>query len=133
MNARLMWESVSLPRLLVWIAQVCGLVLFVGWVGLVIQELYKTRFVVPDMDAFYQAGALAVVFGGYLLSRTRALAGSALALAGIVGFFAIAFATSGVLPELNAAWFAVPAVLTLAAWAYNRRRRHQCHPGWRSV
>lgn len=133
MNARLLREPVSLPRLLVWIAKVCGVVLFVGWVGLVIEELYKTRFVVPDVEAFYQAGALAVVFGGYLLSRTRALAGSALALTGLVGFFAIAFVTSGVLPELNAAWFAVPAVLTLAAWAYNRRRRHLRYPGWRSV
>lgn len=129
MNASLVREPVSIPRLLVWIAQVCGFILFVGWVGLVAEEFYRTRFVMPDVEAFYQAGSLALVFGGYLLSRKHALAGSFVAIAATVCFFAIAFATSGVLPQIDAIWFAVPAVLTLSAWGYNRRRRHLRHPG----
>lgn len=117
-----------MPRLLVWMAQICGVVLFVGWVSLVVGELFNTRFVMPDVEAFYQAAALAAVFVGYLLSRKHALIGSFVAIAGTVCFFAIAFATSGVMPQIYAAWFAVPAVLTLVAWGYNRRRRHLYFP-----
>jgi hypothetical protein len=128
MNARLVREPVSLPRLLSWAAKVCGVVLFVSWVGFVVSELFINHFEMPDIEAFYQAGALVVVFGGYLLSRKHALAGSLIAIVGTLCFFAIAFATSGVVPQLGAAWFAVPAVLTLAAWGYNRRRRHLHNP-----
>lgn len=130
---KLMRESVSVPRLLVWVAQICGVVLFAGWVGLVIGEFVKNRFELPDAAAFYQAGALALVFGGYLVSRKRAVVGSTLAIIGTIAFFLTAFMTSGVMPEINAAWFAVPAVLTLAAWTYNRRRRHLYAAGWHSV
>jgi hypothetical protein len=128
MNARLMREPVSMPRLLVWTAQICGVVLFVGWVSLIVDELFRTHFVMPDVEAFYQAGALAAVFGGYLVSRKHALAGSFIAIVATVCFFAIAFATSGVMPQIDAVWFAVPAVLTLLAWGYNRRRRHLYFP-----
>ena len=133
MNAMLVREPVSLPRFLVWMARICGVVLFVGWVSFVVEELSKNHFVMPDIEEFYQAGAFALVFGGYLLSRKHALTGSAVAIAGTACFFVIAFVTSGVVPQINAVWFAVPAVLTIAAWVFNRRRRHLYMPGWRSA
>ena len=133
MNAMLVRQPVSLPRFLVWMARICGVVLFVGWMSLVVEELFKTGFELPSINAFYQAAAFAAVFGGYLLSRKHALTGSAVAIAGTACFFVIAFVTSGVVPQINAAWFAVPAVLTIAAWIFNRRRRHLYMPGWRSA
>lgn len=133
---RALWikNTRSIPRVLSWGAKICGAMLFVGWVFLVFNELFKNRFEMPRIEAFYQAGALAVVFVGYLISRKHAVVGSAVAIAGTACFFAIAFATSGVAPQLNAVWFALPPVLTLAAWAATRvRRRRPAARGWYSV
>ena len=123
MNARLLRQPTSVPRLLSWGAQICGVVLFVGWLGFVASEFFKNQFEMPDKEAFYQGAALLAVFGGYLLSRRHALAGSVVALVATAVYFAIAFVTSGIWPQVEALWFAVPAVLTLLAWELNRYRR----------
>ncbi len=126
MNARLLREPTSVPRLLSYGAQICGVVLFVGWLAFVIGELIQSRFAMPDVGSFYQAAALLTVFAGYLVSRWHAIGGSLLAIGGTIGFFAVAFATSGVLPPMNALWFVAPAVLTLMAWNATRHyRKHR--------
>ena len=121
MNASVAKSRLVVPRLLSRAAQVCALALFVGWLALVVGELINSHFQWPSPHAFYQAAALALVFGGYMLSYRHALAGSLAAIVGTVAFFVISFATSGVMPSVHALWFAIPAVLTLAAWAYIRR------------
>ena len=133
MNATWVRNPLPTARLLSWGAKVCGVMLFVGWVVFVINELAKNHFVLPGAQEFYQAGVLAVVFVGYLVTRRHALVGSALAIGGTICYFAVVFMTSGMLPELNAAWFAAPAVLTLAAWTVNRLRRRQSAHGWHLV
>jgi hypothetical protein len=126
MNAHVFKQPATLPRLFSWAAQVCGIVLFVGWVVLLVGEQIRTHFDMPAAHAFLQGSAMVGVFVGYLLSRKYAVPGSILALVGTGCFFAISYLTTGVWPELSALWFAVPAVLTLAAWelTQNLRRKH---------
>lgn len=123
MNALLLRHPTSVPRLLSWGAKICGVVLFVGWLGFVVSEIFRDGYEMPDKEAFYQGAALLAVFGGYLLCLRHALAGSIVALVATALFFVIAFVTTDVWPQVEAVWFAVPAVLTLLAWELNRYRR----------
>lgn len=126
MNAHVFKQPATLPRLFSWAAQVSGVVLFVGWVVLVVGEQFRTQFDFPVAKSFLQAAAIIGVFVGYLLSRKYAVPGSILALVGTGCFFAISYLTTGVWPQLSALWFGVPAVLTLAAWELTQklRRKH---------
>jgi hypothetical protein len=75
MNAHVFKQPATLPRLFSWAAQVCGIVLFVGWVVLLVGEQIRTHFDMPAAHAFLQGSAMVGVFVGYLLSRKYAVPG----------------------------------------------------------
>ncbi|TWU28130.1 hypothetical protein [Bythopirellula polymerisocia] len=120
MNTKLQNQQVSTTQLLRWGAEVSGVILFVGWLGFVCGELVKTNEM-PAKEAFYGAAALVLIFAGYALLWRHALTGSVLVFLGTVGFFAIGWITTGILPGLDALWFAIPGVLALLAWNFDRR------------
>ena len=121
MNTKLLKHDESISQLLRWGAVTSGAMLFIGWVGFVCGELVKTN-TIPTREAFYGAAALVLIFAGYALLWRHALAGSVLIFLGTAGFFAIGWFTSGVLPGLDALWFAIPGVLALLAWSIHRQR-----------
>ena len=96
--------------------------LFVGWFAFVCGELVKNRFEMPATEAFYQAATLVLVFAGYALLWRHGLVGSALVILGTAAFFAIGLVTAGILPGIQAVWFAVPGVLALLAWSFDRQQ-----------
>jgi hypothetical protein len=106
--------------LLRWCARAGGAILFVTWLGYVIVEAARTDVGPPTVAAYLQAGALALVFAGYAWGWRNEPAGGVLALLGTAAFFAVPHLSMGYMPDLNAAWFAAPAVLYLLAWQCSR-------------
>jgi hypothetical protein len=94
-----------------------------AWLGLVLVEAARPAVGQLTLDAFYQAAALAFVFGGYVLGWRKELAGGVLAIFGTVAFFAVHVLTFEVLPGLGAALFAAPGILYVLAWKYNQERQ----------
>ena len=84
--------------------------------------MVKSHFEMPAKVAFYQAAGLLIVFAGYSLLWRHALAGVAAVLIGTISFFAINWISAGILPGLNALWFAFPGVLALLAWYFDRKQ-----------
>lgn len=124
MNASFPAKTVlTSPRLLSWGAKICGVILFSVWLVLVLAEFFGNHFQLPNWGMVLQGIALMVVFGAYLLSAKRPLTGSLLAVLALIGFFVTTFVGTGAWPPMAALWFAMPAVLTLAAWIFSRARR----------
>ena len=123
MYARLFAKPLSPLRVLSWIAQVCGAILFVGWISFVATEQFGNHFKMPDVKAVFQAVAIALIFGAYVYSRKHLLVGSLLGILATGCFIVVARATTGVWPPLGAALFAVPGLLTLGLWFYAGRRQ----------
>jgi hypothetical protein len=92
-----------------------------AWVLLVLLEVARRDVEPPSASAYYQAAALAIVFAGYVLGWRKELAGGILAIIGTVAFFAVHVVTIGILPGLEAVWFAAPGVLFLLAWTFGDR------------
>ena len=119
MYACLPQKSASSTELFRWFARASSIVLFVGWILLLVQELMHDSRVTTD-EAI-QGAILAVVFVGYAIAWRKELAGALIALFGTVMFFIACVASFGNLPGLAALWFVVPSVLYFLAW-YTQRK-----------
>jgi hypothetical protein len=100
-------------------ARVCAVILFAGWAAYVAAEMFRPGFQAP-IRTLAQAVALAVVFGGYAVGWRYERLGGGLTLAGVALFFAVNLLDTQVMPDLAAAFFAIPGVLYLLAW-YEQR------------
>lgn len=118
MYACLPQKSASSTELFRWFARASSIVLFVGWIVLLVQELMRDSRVTTD-EAI-QGAALALVFVGYAIGWRKELAGALIAIFGTVMFFTICVVGYGRFPGLAAAWFALPSVLYVLAW-YTQR------------
>lgn len=102
--------------------------IFAGsWLGLLASEVFRTRELVPNVGAFPQAVALAVLLVGCVAGWRHYLIGAALVIAGTAAFFALSYWNVGLMPPLSAMWLAVPGVLYLLAWLAGRRRFGRWH------
>jgi hypothetical protein len=99
-----------------WCARAGGAIVVTFWVAFVLLEIARSDVDLPSVAAYYQAAALVLVFAGYVLGWRKELTGGILAIIGTVAFFAVHVSTFGMLPGLEAAWFAAPGVLYLLAW-----------------
>ena len=113
-------RQLPISMLFRWAGRASGSLLFVGWIGLVIQEAIRSG--TPSLAMMYQGVAFALVFAGYGLGLRYELTGGLLTIFGTVAFFAIVAFTTGILPQADAAWFAVPGVLYLLAWHYDHHQ-----------
>lgn len=105
-----------------------AIILFASWAGLVIAEIVQRKFGEPPLDVFFQAAALAVVFAGYAVGWRHELAGGLMAVLGTIAFFIVqVVALTGPTGVSAAVWFALPGVLYLLAWNYDRL--HHKYPG----
>lgn len=104
------------------LAAACGAALAVGWLGLLVLEAIRSSLWIPNIHSYSQALVLAVVFASYAIGWRHALIGAALALVGTAVFFAVGYASTGVLPPLSAVWLAAPGLMYLLAWIYDKRR-----------
>jgi len=119
MYASIPKNSASISELFRWFARASSAVLFVSWAVLLALELTGEGRATTEGAA--QAAALAIVFVGYGLAWRNELVGAVVAIVGAAVFF-VSFAVSFQgLPSLAVAWFAVPAVLFLMAWYYDKR------------
>ena len=119
MYACLPQKSASNTELFRWFARASSIVLFVGWIFLLVQELMRdTR--VTTHEAI-QAVVLALIFVGYAVGWRNELAGALVALFGTIVFYTVCTVTFGQLPSLAIAWFALPSVLYVLAW-YTQRK-----------
>lgn len=112
-------NSASSSELFRWFARASSIVLFVGWVLLLVQELMRDNRVTTQ-EAM-QGAVLTLVFLGYAVAWRKELAGALIALFGTAMFFVICVASYGNLPGLAAVWFAVPSFLYILAW-YTQRK-----------
>jgi hypothetical protein len=119
MYACLPQKSASSTELFRWFARASSIVLFVGWILLLVQELMRDSRVTTS-EAI-QGAALALVFVGYAIGWRKELAGALIAIFGTVMFFTVCGVGYGRLPGLAAAWFALPSVLYFLAW-YTQRK-----------
>ena len=123
MYACLPQKSATSTELFRWFARASSVVLFVGWILLLVQELMRDSRVTTD-EAI-QGAALALVFVGYAIGWRKELVGALIALFGTAMFFTTCVASYGTLPGLAAVWFAVPSLLYILAWytgkKYSRR------------
>ena len=124
MYVSLQSRHVPFSSLLRWSARASGAILVVAWLALVILETTRPNVDALHVAAFYQAAALALVFAGYALGWRMELAGGVVSILGTAAFFAVHVLTFGILPGLEAAWFAVPGVLYVLAWKYNEQRQN---------
>jgi hypothetical protein len=102
-------------------AAACGATLFVCWIGLLIVEAVRSGDVVPNIHSFPQALVLAIVFASYAIGWRRELVGGVLAIVGTAAFFVVSYLGVQAMPPLPAAWFAMPGVLYLLAWAFEEK------------
>jgi hypothetical protein len=107
-----------------WSARFGGVILFVAWLALVIEELARSDFRTLSIESFCQAAALAIVFLGYAVGWREELLGGMFSLFGTAAYFLIVVLTTNVLPGIEAAWFAAPGVLYLLAWQCSGRNVH---------
>jgi hypothetical protein len=106
-----------------WAGRASGSLLFVVWFAFVVQEAMQSG--APFVATIYQGIAFALVFAGYALGLRYELIGGILAILGTIAFFAVVAITTQILPQAEAAWFAVPGLLYLLAWHYDHlHRRH---------
>lgn len=119
MYACLPEKSDSNSELFRWLARASSIVLFVGWILLLVQELMRDSRVTTD-EAI-QGASLAIVFVGYAIGWRKELAGALIAIFGTITFFTVCVVAYDSLPGLAAAWFALPSVLYVLAW-YTQRK-----------
>ncbi len=100
-----------------WLFRNCGrlggLIVMAGWAVLAVYE--ATRSGAPAPEAFFQAGALAIVFAGYVIGWSKEMLGGALAVAGTVLFYVSHAVTFGSAPLPTAALLAVPGIFFMLA------------------
>lgn len=104
-------------------AAACAAVLGVIWAGYVVNEMIREQAILPNVHSYLQLVALGVVFAAYVVGWRHGVLGVTLAVTGTLALFGLGYWTVGVLPPLQAAWFAVPGVLYLFAWMADRRKR----------
>jgi hypothetical protein len=118
-------QHATYPWLIRWSGRVGGVIVVIAWITLVIAEFARLDGARPTAIAYYQAATLALVFAGYAIGWWKELAGGVLVLLGTVAFFAvyrIMFDMEfGSWPEPGAACFAVPGLLYLLSWKFNKR------------
>lgn len=102
-------------------AAASGATLFICWLGGLIVEAIRFGEVVPNVHSFPQALVLALVFASYAIGWRHKLVGGVLAIVGTAAFFVVTYLGVQVMPPLPAAWFAVPGVLYLLAWAFEEK------------
>jgi hypothetical protein len=90
-----------------------GLIVMGAWLALAANELL--RYGPPSPEAYPHAGALAIVFAGYVIGWRKEVLGGVLAVAGTIAFYVSHFAVFGTLPLPAAAWLAAPGIFYLLA------------------
>jgi len=100
-----------------WLFRNCGrlggLIVMASCVALAIYDI--TRNGAPAPEAYFQAGALAIVFAGYVIGWSREMLGGALAVVGTVLFYVLHIVTIGSAPLPTAALFALPGIFFMLA------------------
>ena len=100
-----------------WLFRNCGrlggLIVMVGCVVLAVYE--ATRSGAPAPEAYFQAGALAIVFAGYVIGWSREMLGGALAVAGTVLFYVLHAVTLHSPPQPATALLAAPGIFFMLA------------------
>jgi hypothetical protein len=91
MYACLPEKRASSTELFRWFAQVSSIVLFVGWILLLVQELMRDTRVTTD-EAI-QGAVIAIIFVGYAVGWRNELAGALVALFGTIVFFTVCTVT----------------------------------------
>lgn len=119
MYACLPEKRASSTELFRWFARASSIVLFVGWILLLVQELMRdTR--VTTHEAI-QGAVLALIFVGNAVGWRNELVGAFVALFGTTIFLTVCMVTFGQLPSFAVAWFALPSLLYVLAW-YTQRK-----------
>jgi hypothetical protein len=107
-----------------WLFRNCGrlggLIVMISCAVLALYE--ATRSGAPAPEAYVQAGALAIVFAGYVIGWSKEMLGGALAVAGTVLFYVLHIVTIGSPPLPTVALFAVPGVFFMLARYLDERR-----------
>jgi hypothetical protein len=106
-------------------AHFCAILLFGGWLGLIIAEFLQRRVGDPPLTSYYQAAVLAVVFAGYLIGARHEFAGGMLTVLATVTFFVVHIVSLGITPAAAIAWFAAPGVFYLLAWYTDHQTIHR--------
>ena len=101
-----------------WIARASSIVLFALWLSYFVLDIPRTPLGDHGAGTLAQAGALAIVFAGYIIGWRWELAGGLMALAGTLVFFYAVAAATLVVPGPGVLLFAVPGALYLLAWQY---------------
>ena len=104
-------------------AALSGIALVANWIALVVLEAAAMREWIPNVQSLHQGVVLMVVFASYAIGLRHELIGAALALGGVLVFFAVGFASVGTMPPLAAIWLAAPGMLYALAWLTRRDRR----------
>jgi hypothetical protein len=105
-----------------WIARASAIILFAMWLVYIVADVLQPGIEPSGFSMYGQAAALAIVFAGYAVGWRRELAGGIIVIAGVLAFFSVVLATTGVSPQLAMLLFAAPGVLYLLAWHYDEWR-----------
>ena len=119
MYASIPKNPASSSELFRWFARASSIVLFVGWVLLLVQELTRDNRVTTQ-EAM-QGAVLTLVFLGYAVAWRKELVGALIAVFGTAMFFVTCVASYGYLPGLATVWFAVPSLLYILAWYTDKK------------
>ena len=105
-----------------WTARASTIILIAMWLVYIVADLLRPGVEPSGFNMYGQAAALAIVFAGYAVGWRRELPGGIAVIAGVLAFFSVVLATTGVIPPLAMLLFAAPGVLYLLAWHYDERR-----------
>jgi hypothetical protein len=105
-----------------WTARVSAVILFAMWLVYMVADMLRPGIEPIRLNMYGQAAALAIVFAGYAVGWRRELVGGIVVIVGVLAFFSVVLATTGVVPQLAMLLFAAPGALYLLAWHYEEPR-----------
>jgi len=105
-----------------WTARVSAVILFAMWLVYMVADMLRPGIEPIRLNMYGQAAALAIVFAGYAVGWRQELVGGIVVIVGVLAFFSVVLATTGVVPQLAMLLFAAPGALYLLAWHYEEPR-----------
>ena len=100
-----------------------GIIVMASWIAMVLREAWYQG--APPADGYFQAGALAVVFAGYIVGWWKEILGGALAVVGTMAFYAVCMSILDFPPLPEAAMLAAPGIFYMLA-----HRADKKHEAW---